>query len=65
MVSIDSNKYPPFGKGGIKGGFFWVGRRGGRPYLNKRGPILLFTFDLSQFFGAQLFAQHLTYHGLG
>jgi hypothetical protein len=65
MVSIDSNEFPPFDKGGIKGGFFGVGQHRGPPYSNRRGSILLLTFDLAQFFGAQLLAQHLPHHGLG
>jgi hypothetical protein len=65
MVWSDSNKFPPFDKGGIKGGFFWVGRHRGRPYSNKKGLTLFYIFKLAQFFGAQLLAQHLTYHGFG
>ena len=65
MVWSGSNKFPPFDKGGIKGGFFWVGRHRGRPYSIKKGSTLLCIFKLAQFFGAQLLAQHLTYQCLG
>ena len=63
MVSIDSNEVPPFDKGGIKGGFFWVGQHRDQPYSNRRGSILFFTFDLAQFLCPQLFPQHFPYHG--